>query len=143
MRSMTAAAPRSWKVSRGSVTDGGVTSPAAAVRALAVGLSKAIWQALATEPTYGTPSSPSTSLIAPSSPQTPWMAGNTALGGSARRRESRAESASATIAWMPASIRASQTRSPERSDTSRSGDRPPASTTIRSRSLMIVKCRLN
>jgi len=71
MRSMTAAAPRSWKVSRGSVTDGGVISPAAVVRALAVGLSKAIWQALASEPTYGTPSSPSTSLIAPSSPQTP------------------------------------------------------------------------
>ncbi len=51
MRSITAAAPRSWNVSRGSVTDGGVASPAAATRALAVGLSNAIWQALATDPT--------------------------------------------------------------------------------------------
>jgi len=71
MRSMTAPAPRSWNVSRGRVTDGGVVSPAAATRALAVGLSKAIWQALATEPTYGTPSRLSTSRIAPSSPQAP------------------------------------------------------------------------
>ena len=51
MRSITAAAPRSWNVSRGSVTDGGVASPASATRALAIGLSNAIWQALATEPT--------------------------------------------------------------------------------------------
>ena len=71
MRSITAAAPRSWKVSRGNVTEGGVVTPAAATRALAVGLSNAIWQALATEPTYGIPSSPSTSLIAPSSPDAP------------------------------------------------------------------------
>ena len=71
MRSMTAPAPRSWNVSRGNVTESGVFNPAAVTRALAVGLSKAIWQALATEPTYGTPSRPSTSLIAPSSPQTP------------------------------------------------------------------------
>ena len=39
--------------------------------ALATGLSNAIWQALATEPTYGVPSSPRTSLIAPSSPDAP------------------------------------------------------------------------
>jgi hypothetical protein len=51
IRSITAAAPRSWNVSRGSVTDGGVPTPAAATRALAVGLSNAIWHALATEPT--------------------------------------------------------------------------------------------
>jgi len=38
---------------------------------LAVGLSNAIWQALATEPTYGMLSSPRTSLIAPSSPDAP------------------------------------------------------------------------
>ena len=112
MRSITAAAPRSWKVSRGSVTDGGVLTPAAATRALAVGLSNAIWQALATDPTYGAPSSPRTSRIAPSSPEAPWMTGNTALGGSARSRVSRSASASATSASMPASARASRTRSP-------------------------------
>ena len=71
MRSITAVAPRSWKVSRGSVTDVGVVTPAAATRALAVGLSNAIWQALATAPTYGVPSSPRTSRIAPSSPEAP------------------------------------------------------------------------
>ena len=36
-RSMTAVAPRSWKISRGSVTDAGVSRPAAATSALAVG----------------------------------------------------------------------------------------------------------
>ena len=71
IRSITAVAPRSWKVSLGNVTDAGVTSPAAVTSALAVGLSNAIWQALATEPTYGVPISPRTSLIAPSSPDAP------------------------------------------------------------------------
>ena len=137
MRSITAAAPRSWNVSLGSVTDGGVITPAAATSALAVGLSNAIWQALATEPTYGVPSSPRTSRIAPSSPDAPWITGNTALGGSARSWASSSESASATTASMPASARASRTRWPERSDTSRSADSPPASTITRSSSYIL------
>jgi hypothetical protein len=68
MRSMTAVAPRSWKISRGSVTDSGVAIPTAATRALAVGLSNAPWHALATDPTYGTPTRARISLMAPSSP---------------------------------------------------------------------------
>ena len=50
-RSMTAVAPRSWKISRGSVTDSGVAMPAAATSDLAVGLSNAPRHALATDPT--------------------------------------------------------------------------------------------
>ena len=50
-RSITALAPRSWKISRGSATESGVAIPAAATSALAVGLSNAARQALAIEPT--------------------------------------------------------------------------------------------
>ena len=67
------------------------------------------------------------------------MTGNTALGGSARSWVSSSASASATTASMPASARASRTRWPERSDTSRSADRPPARTTTRSSSYMIYR----
>src|SRR5216683_1512061 len=134
IRSSTALAPRSWNVSLGSVTESGVRSPAVAARAFAAGLSNAKRQASAREPTYGTLSSPRISLIAPSSPHDPWMAGNTAVGGSAMRRGIRAASASAISASTPASLSASHTRRPDRSETSRSGERPPARTTTRSRS---------
>ena len=67
-RSMTAVAPRSWKISRGSVTDAGVSMPAAATSALAVGLSNAPRHALATDPTYGVPTRARISRMAPSSP---------------------------------------------------------------------------
>ena len=124
MRSITAAAPRSWNVSLGSVTEGGVITPAAATSVLAVGLSKAIWQAVATDPTYGVPSSPSTSRIAPSSPQAPWMAGNTALGGSARRWAEQGRVCVRHDGVDAGLASASRTRWPERSDTSRSGGQP-------------------
>ena len=68
MRSSTAVAPRSWKVSFGSVTEAGVVRPAARTTAFATGLSKAKRQASAVAPTNGTPSRASTSWIDPSSP---------------------------------------------------------------------------
>ena len=75
IRSRTAPAPRSWNVSLGRVTDGGVARPAARAIALAAGLSNANRQASGSAPTYGTPSKVRTSWIEPSSPDAPWMAG--------------------------------------------------------------------
>ena len=50
MRSSTAVAPRSWKVSFGSVTEAGVASPAAWATAFATGLSNANRQASGRRP---------------------------------------------------------------------------------------------
>src|SRR5215469_7374778 len=66
------------------------------------------------------------------------MAGNTALGGSAVIAGIRPASASAVSASTPASRSASRSLAPDRSDTSRSGDRPPARTSTCPRSLICL-----
>src|SRR5207237_979840 len=71
----------------------------------------------------------STSRIAPSSPAAPCRTGSTTSGGSAASRSSRRASASRATTSTPADRSASATRRPERSDTSRSYDSPPDSTT--------------
>ena len=103
--------------------------PASATTVVAIDLSKATRQADATEPTNGTPSRASTSRSAPSSPASPCSTGKTTAPGNSASRGSSAESTSDSITSRPRDRSAWLTRRPDRSDTSRSCDRPPDSTT--------------
>src|SRR3954469_23582072 len=124
-----AAAPSSRKISWGSATWGGVRIPASATTVVAIDLSKATRDAGPIEPTNGTRSSASTSRKAPSSPASPCRTGKTTAPGSSDSRGTSAESTSDSITSSPWERKAWPTRRPERSETSRSCDRPPARTT--------------
>src|SRR5919112_2361064 len=115
--------------------------PARATAALATGLSKAARHACGREPTYGSPTSSRTSRTAPSSPVSPCSSGSTQSGRSSRRNRSRSASTSRTSTSVPVSRRASATRLPDRSETSRSWERPPASTTTRQPPLFALVVR--
>ena len=125
----TSDAPSSRKVACGSATYPGVLTPARASRVLAMGLSKASRADAPVEPTYGSPIEVSTSRKAPSSPAAPCSNGMTQLG---RCLRSASMSDTSTSASRTSSSvlrrRASATRRPDRSETSRSGERPPEST---------------
>jgi hypothetical protein len=133
--SMTMAAPSSRKLSAGSATDRGVRTPARATTCLAIGLSKATRAAAGGDPTYGTSASCKISPSAPSSPTSPCRRGITQSGRTRRSIGSSCASTSLTEASTPAEVIASATRRPDRKETSRSWERPPARTRMRSRDM--------
>ncbi len=137
-------APSSRKISWGRATCTGTRRPASATTVVAIDLSKATRQAEPTEPTNRTPSSASTSRSAPSSPASPCSTGNTTGFRSAARRGSSAESTSDSITSTPRPRNAWLTRRPERNDTSRSCDRPPArTTTVSEMASAVTSCSLS
>ena len=108
----TAEAPSSRNVWCGSATAGGIRAPARASTAFATGLSNDSRHGSGREPTYGSPSSSSTSRIAPSSPGAPCSIGSTARGRSAASAASRSASTSRTTTSTPAARRASADAAP-------------------------------
>src|SRR5690606_4741152 len=76
--------------------------------------------------------------IAPSSPEAPCSTGNTTCGGSSARRPSSSGPTSQVCTSTPRRRSASATRRPDRTDTSCSGDSPPASTSTRFRSATVL-----
>ena len=129
---ITAAAPSSRNVSCGRHTDAGVCTPARATTALATGLSKAIRQAAGRRADVGHAEQlehlADRAVLAGLAVQHRHHAGRR-VGGAARAAGRRRRRAPRPRARSPRS--ASATRRPERSETSRSWDRPPASTTTR------------
>src|SRR2546430_4922391 len=83
MRSSTAVAPRSWKVSFGSVTEAGVVRPAARTTAFATGFSEAERQGSGRPPPDRPPPQGRPFLVQPPPPQGPGVGGDTPLGGAA------------------------------------------------------------
>ena len=124
----TASAPRSRRTEWLSVMEAGTFTPVRATTAAAEVLSHASRAAVAEEPTTGSPSSSRTWSREPSSPPAPCRTGQTTSGRRSSRTATRSDPASTATAWTPASCRAATTRRPEAKDTSRSADRPPAST---------------
>src|SRR5690606_33420635 len=121
-------APRSLKTSFGSATDLAVLSPARRTTDFAGGLSHETRQASGRAPAYWTPRGSRMSRMEPSSPAAPCRTGNTASGGSSARESRRVASASRSSAGMSRARKASVTRRPERSETSRSSEGPTART---------------
>ena len=123
-----AGAPSSRKISCGRATCRGARTPASATTRVQTDLSNATRQAAPVDPTNGTSSSASTSRSAPSSPASPCSTGKTtAPGCSASRRADRSRRRTRPRRTLPAQRLGH--RRPDRSDTSRSCDSPPASTT--------------
>ncbi len=131
MASSTRLAPSSRNRLCGSVTKAGVESPARLAIVLATGLLHATRLARGSVPRYRRPSSSRTSRTEPSSPVAPCRSGQTRSGRVCVSAGMRSASTSCTVTSIPAPRSASATRRPERSDTSRSCDRPPARTTTR------------
>ncbi len=124
-----------------SSAKGGVGKSQARRMRLVASLSIAIAQPVIPLPVNGIPSTPSTACIAPSSPPRPWSAIHALSNDPWRISVSQSPVVSRPWASTPLRSRASRTALPVTSDTSRSADSPPNSTTTRPKSAALVTAR--